>query len=110
MNGGKQIGKYGKQGEEGLRDAEVEDHDPVERAVDRHERHGDGGVDEGKLEAFEEHFYFPNLTGLIGYPHRKHLCMGMLRLRQATSETCQVYIRLHKERALGTPSPRWRLF
>ena len=58
MNGGKQIGKDSKQGEEGFRNAEVEDHDAVERAVNGHERHGDGGVDEGKLEAFEKHVVF----------------------------------------------------
>ena len=55
MNGGKQVGKDGEQCEEGFGDAEVKDHDAVKRAVDGHEGHGNRGVDEGKLEAFEEH-------------------------------------------------------
>ena len=53
MNRGKQIRKNSKQGEEGFGDAKVEDHDTVERAVDGYERHGDGGVNECKLEAFD---------------------------------------------------------
>jgi hypothetical protein len=55
LDGRKQVREDGEEREEGLGDFEVEDHDAVERAVDGHERHGDGGVDEGELEAFEEH-------------------------------------------------------
>lgn len=55
LNWGKQIGEDRKKREEGFGKLKVEDHDAVERAVDRHEGHGDRGVDEGKLKAFYEH-------------------------------------------------------
>ena len=57
MNGRKQVRKDGKECEEGFRDAKIEDHDPVKRAVDGHQGHGNRSMNEGKLESFEEHFF-----------------------------------------------------
>ena len=55
LNGRKQVGKNGNQGEDRLREAKVEDHDAIQRASQRHKRHGHCGVNKSKLEAFEEH-------------------------------------------------------
>ena len=68
MNGRKQIGKDGEQGKDGFGNTEVKDHDAVERAVDGHQRHGDGGVDEGKLKSFEEHGHLLNRVRAFDTP------------------------------------------
>lgn len=55
LNGREQVGRDGDECDEGFGEAQFVDHDAVERAVDRDEGHGDGGMEEAKLEAFDEH-------------------------------------------------------
>ena len=55
LNGGKHIRENGEKRENSFGDAEIEDHDPIECAVERHKRNGDGCMNESELKSFDEH-------------------------------------------------------